>query len=148
MKRWICIAPAAALLAGCIIAVPGHLYPVQGPLAAQSPPPIYTVRISGIMASGTLHATLAGGQTCSGSWSAVSKSDPNAARMANDWDRVYGPGYFTANVLGAAAFAQSALACQQGSTLEVQFYLPVPGHLQSARGVAVDGEGNLYKLTF
>jgi hypothetical protein len=148
MKHLALLVIATALLAGCIILVPGHLYPVEGPLASQSPPPIYTVTISGIVRSGTMKATLAGGEACKGSWSAVAQNDPTANRMAAEWDRVYGAGFFTANVLGNPVFARGTLTSPQGTTLDVEFYLPVPGHLESAKGVARDNRGNIYKLTF
>lgn len=68
--------------------------------------------------------------------------------MSADWDRVYGAGFFTANVLGNPVFARAHLSCQQGTTLGIQFYLQVPGQIGTARGVAEDSKGNLYKLTF
>jgi hypothetical protein len=139
---------AVAPLAACVIDVPGHLYPVQGPLATQNPAPIYTLHISGILTSGNISATLGGGESCRGTWSKIAQDDPHAAAMSADWDRVYGGGYFTANVLGNPVFARANLTCREGTTLGVQFYLQVPGQIRSARGVAEDSRDNLYKLTF
>jgi len=68
--------------------------------------------------------------------------------MSADWDRVYGAGFFTANVLGDRVFGRASLSCQQGTTVAIQFYLRVPGDITSTRGVAQDSKGNLYKLTF
>jgi hypothetical protein len=156
MKRW-CVSRlsrlipplfTASLLAGCIVMVPGHLYPVRGPLAQQSPPPIYAVTLNGMYKSGTLKATLAGGETCRGDWRAISQSDPSAASMSSDWDGVYGAGFFVANVLGNPVFAGAVLNCSKGSVLTVQFYDPKPGNPSAAVGVAHDNSSNLYKLTF
>jgi hypothetical protein len=147
-KRLALLIAAAAPLAACVIDVPGHLYPVQGPLATRNPAPIYTLHISGILTSGNVSATLGGGESCRGNWSKIPQDDANAAAMSADWDRVYGAGFFTANVLGNPVFARASLSCQQGTTLGLQFYLQVPGQIRSARGVAEDSKGNLYKLTF
>jgi len=45
---------ALALLGTCVLSgcVNAHLYPVQGPLAAQTPPPIYEARLVGAFNSG------------------------------------------------------------------------------------------------
>ena len=66
MKKLLPLMWGAALVAGCVVMVPGHLYPVHGPLSAQSPLPVYGVVISGVLKSGTLKATLGGRETCSG----------------------------------------------------------------------------------
>lgn len=139
---------AAAPLAACVIDVPGHLYPVQGPLAARSPAPIYTLRMSGVLNTGSISATLDGGETCRGDIAKIPQDDPTASAMSADWDRVYGAGFFTANVLGNRLFGRASLTCQRGTTLGLQFYAQVPGQISSVRGVADDGNGNLYKLTF
>src|ERR1700747_3481416 len=97
---------SASLLSACanlLVAVPGHLYPIEGPLTSVTPMPVYTVRISGVGNRGTLAATLEG-QALAGSWSPVAPDDPAANSMAADWDRVYGAGFFTANVLGTNMF--------------------------------------------
>ena len=121
---------------------------MQGPLAAQSPAPIATLHISGLLTAGNMSATLAGGETCRGHWSKIRQDDPSAGAMSADWDRIYGAGFFTANVLGNPAFGRASLSCQQGTTVEIQFYVQVPGRIDTTRGVAGDSKGNLYKLTF
>ena len=138
---------SASLLSACVIAVPGHLYPVEGPLTSVTPVPVYTLRISGIGNSGTLSAKL-DGQPLRGSWSPVAPADPSANSMAADWDRVYGAGFFTAYVLGTNIFAHGTLAGQGDTTLALQFIDSPNDMLVRARGVATDNRGNLYKLTF
>jgi len=55
MKAIALLISALAVLDGCASMVPGHLYPVQGPLSKQSMPPIYAVTVSGsFLPSGSL----------------------------------------------------------------------------------------------
>jgi hypothetical protein len=138
---------SAALLGGCVIAVPGHLYPVQGALATQVPPPVYTLTMNGIGRSGSLSGTLAGGPV-KGGWSVLDGTDPAANKFSAQWDAIYGPGFFVANVLGNPYFCRAALSGSQNLTLDVDFIITVPGQVNSIKGVAIDSQGNLYKLTF
>jgi len=138
----------ASLLCGCAVMVPGHLYPVQGPLTRQSPPPVFKITMSGVLRSGTLTATLADGEVCTGDWTAVRQDDPSAGEMAAQWDAIYGQGFFVANVLGTAVFARAVLTGSHGTRLRVQLYDPTPGQVTNVRGIAADDKGNLYKLTF
>jgi hypothetical protein len=137
----------ATALTGCMVMVPGHLYPIQGPLASQTPMPILPLTLSGILNSGSLSVTLQGGETCKGSWNQVHADDPSGNKMAAQWDAVYGQGFFTANVLGNPVFARSALTCNKGSTLNVELYDPKPGNPIAVVGIAQDDKGNLYKMT-
>jgi hypothetical protein len=147
MAKIAALALSVSVLSGCLIMVPGHLYPVQGPLSTLTPAPIYTVVINGVGNSGTVSTTL-GTRPLTGSWSVLRPDDPSANSMAAEWDRVYGNGFFTANVLGTPLLARGALAGKGDATLTVQF-IDVPGDaLAHARGVAADNAGNVYKLTF
>ena len=138
---------AAMPLSGCVVMVPGHLYPVQGPLAGANPPPIYGLTMNGIYDSGTLTATLPDGEKCAGRWSVISPDDPNAGQMSAAWDSVYGAGFFVAHVLGSRVFARAVLTGNKGTTLNVQLYDPKPGDVSAVEGVAKDNSGNLFKLT-
>jgi hypothetical protein len=134
-------------LSGCVVMVPGHLYPVQGPLAGATPPPIYRLTMNGIYDSGTLAATLPDGEKCAGNWSAISPNDPKARQMSAAWDSVYGAGFFVRHVLGSRVFARAVLTGNRGTILNVQFYDPKPGDVAAVVGVANDNSGNLFKLT-
>ena len=136
------------LLSGCMVMVPGHLYPIQGPLASQTPPPIYKITLSGVLNSGTLSATVDNGEVCQGNWTQIKQDDPTASQMSAQWDAVYGPGFFVANVLGNPVFARAVLTSPKGTTLNVQFYDPKPGDITAVIGIAQDSKGNLFKLTF
>jgi hypothetical protein len=146
--KWLVLLCIANLLAGCLVMVPGHLYPVQGSLSTQNPVPIYKVTISGLLASGTLSATLQDGEVCSGSWTPVRQDDPSAGSMSGEWDSVYGSGFFEGNVLGSRVFARAALTGTKGTILNVELYDPTPGVFANVKGIAKDNKGNVFKLTF
>jgi hypothetical protein len=138
-----------ATLGGCAVMVPGHLYPVQGPLSTETPPPIYTARLNGsFLPLGSITVHMAGKNTCPGDWKAVSQDDPTANQMSAQWDQVYGSGYFVANVLGKRTFARGVLTCADGQKLNLEFLVVKPGDPSSAKGVVTDGTGNVFKLIF
>ncbi|HEY6454669.1 MAG TPA: hypothetical protein VIY90_05235 [Steroidobacteraceae bacterium] len=125
---------AAALVSGCAA---GRLYPVQGPLSAQRPPPIYKLRMGNYDAIST---RLANGKLCSGNWLDVVQGDPTARDMSAEWDLVYGNGFFAANVLGKNGIARAILNCPDEMKVTVEF--------NSTNGVAKDSNGNVFKLMF
>jgi hypothetical protein len=138
-----------AMLGGCALMVPGHLYPVQGPLSKVSSPPIYTASLNGgVLPSGTITVHLADGIKCPGDWKAVSRDDPTARQMSVAWDEVYGGGYFVANVLGKRTFARAVLQCTDAETLNLEFLVVEPGNPSSTIGVVSDEKGNTFKLSF
>ena len=149
-------------LSGCVRAA--HLYPIQGPLAAQAPPPIYTGRITGLIYSGGISARLANGQQFSGKWRAQSvRTQAKESRagvvppftLSAEWDAVYGAGFYTAHVLGAHLFARTTLTGNQGGALQLEMIsqpVETVGTQDVAapniRGVARDEKGNVYKVAF
>jgi hypothetical protein len=148
MKAAIALAIASAMLGGCVVMVPGHLYPVQGPLSKQSTPPIYAVSLNAFLTSGSLKVRIAPGITCPGPWNTVAGDDPSARQMSTEWDQVYGNGFFVANVLGKSTFGRSALTCTNATKLNLEFLVVEPGRPSSTIGVASDGSGNIFKLAF
>lgn len=152
----------ACFISGCMRIA--HLYPVQGPLAAQTPAPIYTGRITGVINSGSISAKLANGQQFSGNWRAQSASalakESRAGivppfNLSAEWDAVYGPQFYTAHVLGAHLFARTTLTGKQGGALQLEMISePVETGNPKAdappvvRGVARDQQGNVYKVAF
>jgi hypothetical protein len=153
---------SACFLSGCVRVA--HLYPVQGPLAAQTPPPIYTGRLTGFINSGSISVKLADGQQFSGQWQAQSAGalakESSAGvvppfNLSAQWDTVYGPGFYTAHVLGAHLFARTTLTGKQGGTLEMEM-ISEPVETADAKdvaapkvsGVARDEKGNVYKVAF
>ena len=152
----------AYFLSGCMRVV--HIYPVQGPLAAQTPPPIYSGKITGIINSGRISAKLANGQQFSGQWRAQSvgslAKESQAGlvppfNLSSEWDAVYGPGFYTAHVLGAHLFARTTLTGTEGGALKLEM-ISQPVETADAKdvaapnisGVARDEKGNVYKVAF
>ena len=124
---------AAVLMSGCAT---GHLYPVQGPLSAQMPRPIYKVKMDG----DSMSVKIGNGDECRGTWLDVVQEDPSAREMSAEWELVYGKGFFLANVLGHVGIARAILTCPKDATVEIEF--------DSQKGVAKDGNGDVFKLTF
>jgi hypothetical protein len=71
----------ASLLTGCAM-LQGHLYPIQGPLSVQTPPPIFTISMGRVTTSGTLSASLQNGELFKGNWSEIKPDDPSGSRRA------------------------------------------------------------------
>jgi hypothetical protein len=145
-------------LTGCATA---RLYPVQGPLSSQNPPPVYVAKFSGAFNSGDLSVVLGGGEVCKGHWAQVPRPNtPQAAttaaaatgdNLSAEWDTVYGTGFYVAHVLGTRLYARAVLTGNRGTTLNVELYKPdkVENTSVSAiKGVAKDDKGNIYKVAF
>src|SRR5438132_11794503 len=103
MKRTCALLSLATTFSGCMVMVPGHLYPVHGPLSTDTPTPIYDVSLSGVLKSGTMTATLRNGEVCRGNWTAVRQHDPTGGPLAAAWVSVHGSGRFVAWVAGHPA---------------------------------------------
>ena len=152
----------ACFLSGCVRVA--HLYPVQGPLAGETPPPIYTGRITGVINSGSISARLANGEQFFGKWqaqstSALAKQSKAGVvppfNLSTEWDSVYGPGFYTAHVLGAHLFARTTLTGKQGGALQLEMISqpvktddPTNAAAPEISGVARDEKGNVYKVAF
>jgi hypothetical protein len=126
---------ATLLVSGC---AGGHLYPVQGPLSAQKPPPVYRIKME---YGDLISANLGNGEVCSGEWLDVVPEDPGARDMSAEWDLVYGKGFFVANVLGKPGIAHAKLTCAKDTTTVI-------AEFNSLKGVAKDTHGDVFKLTF
>jgi hypothetical protein len=133
----------------------GHFYPVQGPLAAQTPVPVCKASMTPPFAPGHLSGHLSvhfgHGDVCTGKWKEgnaepISTSTPGS--MAAVWDALYGPSFYNANVLGASGFASATATCKSGNILTVEMYnRNVDTHEPvDILGVARDSRGNLYKV--
>src|SRR2546429_1110866 len=160
MKNLLCTALLSTLLISCHATA--RFYPVQGPLATQTPAPVLVGRISGAFYSGTMTLTGLQGEVFQGRWEAVkqpakSTAAPSAApadsEMAPLWDSVYGSGFYVAHVLGTRLYARASLAGKTGGLLKGEFYRPEDHGDSEAvstagpgRGVAEDGKRKGYKV--
>jgi hypothetical protein len=146
----------------CVVAGSGSvfaqkLYPVQGPLAAQTPQPVFSGQIRRPMfGAGPVFLllkswTVANGEVLQGKPKTVTASSLNPApeagaislpqpNLAFAWDAVYGEGFFVAHILGKK-FGQGVFTGSQGTVLQVET-------LDGRNGVAVDNKGNTYKMVW
>jgi len=131
------------------------LYPVQGPLASQPTPPVFSGQVSRRMFSvGGVPKllkswTLANGEVLKGKFATVKASSMNTKtpgatdsyppqpNLAFAWDAVYGQGYFAAHILGKKIW-QGVFTGDRGTVLQVEI-------LDEQHGAAVDNKGNTYK---
>jgi hypothetical protein len=153
----------------------GHLYPVEGPLASLTPPPIYTAKITllanwskpitvGAHANdrkGIFSVVLANGEQFQGPWSltyekagaqSASSGVSDKKSLPAAWDTVYGQGYYVAHVLGSPLFVHAEMTGNQGTVLDVEWYEYAFGNDEAggiaSKGIAKDSKGNIYKLSF
>jgi hypothetical protein len=141
-----------------------QLYPVRGPLAAQPTPPVLKAKTKEGMVSYTLVAwILPNGELLnldkkSYRWTVAfannktpgaPESYPPQPNLAFAWDAVYGQGYYVANVLGSKNVGQGLFSGANGTVLQIEFLRYPPGHAGGIpAGVAVDNQGNLYKMAW
>ncbi len=137
-----------------------HLYPVQGPLSAQTPPPILAAKMTGTFTPANFSAVLNDGEVCKGRFSVIpqppASNRANATSSASDlssaWDSIYGPGFYVAHVLGVRFYARALASGNRGTILNVEIYrsanVEQGAELASIKGVAKDSAGNIYKMVF
>jgi hypothetical protein len=140
-----------------------RLYPVQGPLALQSPLPVFAGKLDGSANSGNVSFVMADGEVCKGRWTRViperapksttaavspaSANTPATSNMSSVWDVVYGSGYYVAHVLGDRYYGQGVITGDRGTVVNVEFY-HANGPSTHVAGVARDSKGNIYKMVF
>lgn len=156
--RLVLLLLCVSTMSGCATA---RLYPVQGPLATQTPSPVYVAKLTGAFNSGNFSVVLGDGEVCKGRWAQVPRpktsdttTPATAASVDNlsaEWDTVYGTGFYVAHVLGARLYARSVVTGNRGTFLNVEMYKPnsVENTTTAAiKGVAKDNKGNIYKVAF
>lgn len=147
------------ILSGC--RATGRLYPVQGPLSAQTPTPVLLAKLTGTFNSGSLSVVLVDGEVCKGPWATVpgvqvpkSATTPNVAppnSMSSVWDTVYGSGFYVSHVLGTRLYVQAVIPGNRGTILNLEMYRSdekEPNSVSAIKGVAKDNKDNIYKLVF
>jgi hypothetical protein len=123
------------------------MYPVSGPVAAKTPPPVFRAKISANMAakSGAFSTTLENGERFDGRWKlgTPGPADPSSPTdLSVTWDSVFGQGYYVAHVLGNRTCGGATITGSAGTVLQLQL---CGGDGQKA--VAKDSHGNVYKMT-
>ena len=148
---------SVCMVSGSVAAFGQKLYPVQGPLASLTTPPVFSGQIRRPMFGGAPPTllkswTVANGEVLPGKCTAVKASSVNAKtpgtpesyppqpNLAFAWDAVYGQGYFAAHILGGKIW-QGIFTGSQGTVLQVEI-------LDQQHGAAVDNKGNVYKVVW
>jgi hypothetical protein len=147
----VCLALLAASLTGCTATA--RLYPVKGPLAAATPPPVLSARVTAHPPhSLSVLMTLPDGERIGGSLYVVMPA-PKAPlpadvppAMTAEWDTVYGKGAYVAHVLGQGQDARGQLVGDRGTTIRMELHFDTVARRMTS--VAEDNKGNLFKVTF
>ena len=143
-----------ALLSGC--STTASLFPVEGPLAKLSPPPVLEATVDGIMGNtGNIFLDLPDGEIRKGRWSSLapvhvkyssaSASGNATSGLAALWASVYGSGYSIENVPGVNK-GEAMLVCNHGTVMQVEFL--TGSGTANGTGVAKDNKGNTFKVLF
>jgi hypothetical protein len=156
--RFLPVLLSVCMIWGCAVARGQKLYLVQGPLAAQTPAPVFSGKISRPMFAlrmnfGLLKSwTVANGEVLNGKCAIVTAASadlrtpgapdsyPPQPNLAFAWDAIKGQGYYVAHVLGNK-IAQGVFTGSGGTILQVE-------SLDNSSGVAVDNKGNIYKIVW
>jgi hypothetical protein len=146
MKSKLCLLLLAiSATLGCYMKA--RLYPVQGPLSAQTPVPVLMAKVTGKINPEAISVVLSDGEVCKGPWVFVNNvpsskgssiTAPNA-ELAEIWDSIYGPNYYTSHIVGTKYYAQAVARGNRGTILRAEMN-------GFDKGVAKDDKGNIYKL--
>jgi hypothetical protein len=148
VRFWFYVVTSAAALAGCASTGEMRLYPVDGPLAALSPPPVITLQAANPEStSGALTFRLPDRTRCEGTWSAVA---PRAVSQTRGLDlNLRRPGVElsnTAEIEAGLNRGEIYAICTDSTRIEGSFVMG--SGTNSGTGSATDTNGNTYKLLF
>lgn len=147
-----------AVLGGSTVARGQRLYPVQGPLAQQTPAPVFKGQIRRPMFSRYANFmllksfTFTNGEVLKGSCDLVIASTgdqkipgttgsiPPQPNLAFAWDTVMGPGFYDSQILGRKII-QGVFRGDKDTILQVESQ-------NNHSGVAEDTKGNIYKIVW
>lgn len=132
-----------AFLAACVSDI--RLDPVAGPLSHQVPAPTVIV----VYSAPAFSARFANGEVCRGDGSDFLVGTVSESPLAQEWDTVYGAGFFRTHVLGASIH-RTLLVGDRGTTVVLENGAVTPESKGSLLGVGVakDSRGNVYKLSY
>lgn len=146
MRRFL---PLLLLLGtGCLpVSAPFHLHPLaEARPEAQAIPCQLQLHFG--WQNATLVAKLPDGEQCRGEFPVMSPGPAPDRSLAPTWDRVYGAGFFNAQVLGSAGHTRVFLRGDRGRTLQVEFHKKPGDPHGGLEGIALDAEGSVYKLGY
>lgn len=136
-------------LAACGATGNMQLYPIDGPLAAVTPPPVISAQAGTTdSTSGTLTLRLPDRTKCSGTWSALAPKVVSRTRGLSLTLRG-GPGGEidrTTESVGGINPGEIYAVCEDGTRVQGNFVMG--SSTTSGTGTATDTRGNVYKLLF
>lgn len=147
MARVLFTTSLCLMVAGCM-SQKVELYPVQGPLSKQVPLPVLHATANGVENNtGSINATLSGGEVCQGKWSSVAPTfgAVTTGSLIGRYGTILGSSVTTGIVPGTNK-GQAFLSCSRGTTMEAEFY--TGSGTANGFGIAKDSKGNVYKMLF
>lgn len=131
------------LLAACVHDI--RLDPVAGPLSHQVPTPTVIV----VYSAPAFSVRFANGEVCRGDGSDFLVGTVSESPLAQEWDTVYGAGFFRTHVLGVSIH-RTVLVGDRGTTVVLENGPITPESKGSLLGVGVakDSRGNVYRLSY
>lgn len=139
------IAVMATLTAGCATTENGTLSPIWGPYSERQPVPVLSIEASVTGPAGELNLTTPEGSPCVGTWS----RDSSNRSFLSERNITGGKGleFFRAwsTYSGGSNLATGTARCSDGTTFSAEFL--VSGNVPGA-GIAVDSNGNVYRVAF
>ena len=134
---------------GCFpLSAPFHLHVITEEKGPINPIPCkFKVHFGWQTAS--IVATLNTGEVCQGQFNLVSSAAaPLDREMAPLWDKVFGQGFYNAQVLGSAGHLRLVLLGNRGTEIRLEFHKMAGDKNGGMEGVAVDKAGQLYKMGY
>jgi hypothetical protein len=158
--KYILVLLICFMTSGSVGAFAQRLYPVQGPAATQTTPPLFTAKLANFTGkAGKISLHQVDGESFQGTWSIMTAtfvnsktpgspaSYPPQPNLAYAWDAIYGQGYYVATILGSEDVGQAVATGDHGTILQIEFHRKQLGAQDDNRfGVAVDNKGNIYKV--
>lgn len=142
------------LLASC--STPVSFFPTSGPfMQAKLVQPIIASAVGVSNNSGNISLILPDKESCTGKYSVIAptfsiasagaSSIQLSSNLVNAWGSVYGANFTVGNPASINR-GQAMLACDRGTTIQVEFF--TGSGTGSGYGVAQDSNGNVYKVLF
>jgi hypothetical protein len=136
------------LCTGCFpLSAPFHLHLVNEERGALSPIPCQ-FKVHFGWQTATIVATLNSGEACQGHVNLVGSATPPDRDMAPLWDRIFGQGFFNAQVLGSAGHSRVVLLGDRGTEIRLEFHRKAGDQQGGLEGVAIDKAGQIYKMGY
>jgi hypothetical protein len=124
------------------------MFPTAGPLHQKKPSPVLLATVENITSnSGPFSVLYPDGDYCSGRWASIAPQMVSVGwgNLFNAYGGLAGVSTSIANLPGINK-GEAMAVCQSGNRLKVEFY--TGSGTASGTGIAVDDNGNVFKLIF